>query len=214
MDKFRLGKLIGATLLAVGLLGAWFAFGKPNFSLSLKSPQLESASVSDKTPLQSGVPRFALQPGMELCFDVQAGYWFDDKDGKPDIPINEDGSPKYERSTTTYFVLNRQTNGSFRVVMQGASGTEDSFFTWFDLYPDGRLELIPSALTSTEFDSPRRMFPLLGKSEDQQQADWNEVDPRTGVQMNFSLGDSVIEANCVSPLNRVSHGREAISYRL
>src|SRR3954453_6357353 len=109
------------------------------------------------------VPRFALEPGLELHYAVKYGNWFDGKDGKPTIPREADGSPKYEKFDTTIFVLAKQPDGGFRVLMHTKSGGGYPLITWADLFPDGRLHLLPAAMPVLEFDSLRTLFPLLPK---------------------------------------------------
>ena len=62
--------------------------------------------------------RFALESGLELRYAVKFANWFDGKDGKPDIAREADGTPRYEKSDLTIYVLGRQPDGSFRVLMQ------------------------------------------------------------------------------------------------
>src|SRR3954454_12619712 len=89
-------------------------------------------------PALAAEPRFALEPGLELRYAVKSGYWSDGKDGKPDIPREPDGSPKYQNSDLTVYVLGRQPAGSFRVLVRRTSETGSPLVTWADLFPDGR----------------------------------------------------------------------------
>lgn len=175
---------------------------------SVKSKPLTVAAMR-KNPRH-----FTLSPGLEMRFRVRAGYWYDGEDGKPEIQRQEDGTPAYERSQTTFVVLNQQPNGSFRVVMNGTSVTGDSFISWFELFPNGQLKLIRSFGSSLEFDSPRRFFPLLPKKDLQPQSEWTELEPRTGVSIRYSVAGDGIKADFVSPLARVAGGNESITYEL
>jgi peroxiredoxin len=158
--------------------------------------------------------RFALESGLELRYTVKFATWFDGKDGKPDIAREVDGTPRYEKSDLTIYVLGRQPDASFRVLMQRDSKPGPPLITWADLFLDGRMTLIPSAMPILEFDSIRTIFPLLPKDESQERAGWTEVEPRTDVGMRFSAADGGIKAECVGPLDRVSLGRWSIRYRL
>src|SRR3954470_5708435 len=114
-------------------------------------------------PALAAEPRFELEPGLELRYALKSGYWSDGKDGKPDIPREPDGSPKYQESDLTVYVLGRQPAGSFRVLMRGTSAAGSPLITWAGLFPDGQLTLSPSATPNLEFDSLRTIFPLLPK---------------------------------------------------
>lgn len=165
-------------------------------------------------PAHAAEPRFALEPGLELRYAVKSGYWSDGKDGKPDIPRESDGSPKYQESDLTAYVLGRQPAGSFRVLMQRTSATGSPLITWADLFSDGRVTLIPSATPNLEFDSIRTIFPLLPKDEREKSAGWAEVEPSTDLRIRFSAAEGMIKADCDGPLDRVSKGRWSIRYRL
>lgn len=60
-------------------------------------------------PALAAEPRFALEPGLELRFSVKVGTWFDGKGGRPDIPREPDGSPKYQPCHTDEDDVNRST---------------------------------------------------------------------------------------------------------
>ena len=120
-----------------------------------------------------------LEPGLELRYAVKTGDWMDGKDGKPNFHREADGSPKYEKSELTIYVLGRQPDGSLRVLMQHLPVGEKPVITWADLFPDGRLRLILSATPNLEYDSLRTIFPLLPKDAGEAAAGWSEVDPRT-----------------------------------
>jgi peroxiredoxin len=162
----------------------------------------------------AGEPRFALEPGLELRYAVKSGIWYDGKDGKPDISREPDGSPKYQNSDLTVHVLGRQKDGSSRVLMYATSDASHPIITWADLFPDGRMTLIPSAMPILEFDSFRTIFPLLPKDEHEHNAGWREIEPRTGLRLSFSAVEPSIKAECESPLDRVSMGHWSIRYRL
>jgi hypothetical protein len=93
--------------------------------------------------------RFALESGLELSYTVKFANWFDGTDGKPDIAREVDGSPTYKKSDLTIYVLGRQPDGSFRVLMQRSWEPGSPLITWADLFLDGRLTLIPSAMPSS-----------------------------------------------------------------
>lgn len=162
----------------------------------------------------ASVPRFALEPGLELRYAVRAGYWFDGKDGTPDIPREEDGSPKYERSEIAIYVLNPLPNGSFAVVMQGASLSGSTYLTLSELDSTGRLTLLPHATPLLESDSLRAVFPRLPTSEAEQSTGWEDVQPGISLQMRFSQEAGTIKAEFETPLAKVSLGRETVTYRL
>jgi len=149
--------------------------------------------------------RFALESGLELRYTVKFANWFDGKDGKPAIAREADGTKRYEKSDPNIYVLGRQPDGSFRVVMQRYSEPGSPLFTWADMFPDGRLTLIPSAMPILEFDSIRTNFPLLPKGESERRTGWTEVEPRTDVGMRFSAVDGGIKAECLGPLDRAGH---------
>jgi peroxiredoxin len=165
-------------------------------------------------PARAGQPRFALEPGLELRYAVKLGDWFDGEGGKLNIPRESDGSPKYEKSELTIYVLGQQLDGSFRVLMHRTSEASAQLYTWADLFPDGQLNLIPSVAPNLEFDSLRTIFPLLPKDDREKKAGWEEVEPRTDLRMRFSFAEEIIKAECDSPLDRVSLGHWTIRYRL
>src|SRR3954470_18088772 len=127
-------------------------------------------------PALAAEPRFELEPGLELRYALKSGYWSDGKDGKPDIPREPDGSPKYQESDLTVYVLGRQPAGSFRVLMQRTSATGSPPIPWADLFPHGRQSVIPSATPNLEFESIRTILPLLPKDEREKSAGWAEVE--------------------------------------
>lgn len=178
--------------------------------------QLDSGAISlpTSTPIEATFSNFDLKPGLELHYTVQAGYWYDGEDGKPIIPRNDDGSVKYEQYETAVYVLNQQENGGFRVVMKGTSAAGSPYLTWADLFADGRLVLIPSAMPTLEFDSFRSIFPRLAMSEIERQNGWEEIEPRTNVKMQFSELAETIQAKIDTPLLRLSAGSSSITYRL
>jgi thiol-disulfide isomerase/thioredoxin len=98
--------------------------------------------------------------------------------------------------------------------MYATSDGSHPVITWADVFPDGRLNLIPAAMPILEFDSLRTIFPLLPKDEHEHNAGWRETEPRTGLRLNFSAVDGSIKAECDGPLDRVSIGRWSIRYRL
>lgn len=166
------------------------------------------------TSARASEPCFRLEPGLELRYTVKVCSWFDSKDGKRDMPREADGSPKYEKSDLTVYVLGQQPDGSFRVLMRGISGAGSPFITWADLFADGKLTLIPSAMPILEHDSLRSIFPLLAKNEHERTAGWSEVEPRTDQRMRFTAAEGMIRAECDGPLDRVSEGHRIIRYRL
>ena len=145
---------------------------------------------------------------------MKTGDWMDGKDGKPNFHREADGSPKYEKSELTIYVLGRQPDGSLRVLMQHLPVGEKPVITWADLFPDGRLRLILSATPNLEYDSLRTIFPLLPKDAGEAKAGWSEVDPRTDVRNRFSAVGETIKAECDGPLDRVARGRWSILYTL
>jgi thiol-disulfide isomerase/thioredoxin len=159
-------------------------------------------------------PLFSLEAGLELRYTMKSANWFDGKDGKADIPREADGKPKYDQSDLTVCVLGRQREGSYRVLMQRNSGTGSPLITCADLFPDGRMTLIPSAMPLLEFDSLRTIFPLLPKDESEKTNGWTEVERRTDLRMRFSTQQGIIKAECDGPLDRVSLGRWSIRYKL
>lgn len=131
------------------------------------------------------VPRYALEPGLELRFAVKSCTWFDSEDGTNEMPRESDGSPAYRKSSLVIYVLNRNTDKSCRVLMTSTSEDDRLLLTWADLFDDGRLNLIPSAMPLLELDSLRTVFPRLPLDEHEFKSGWIEVEPRTGVQMRY-----------------------------
>jgi peroxiredoxin len=162
----------------------------------------------------AGEARFALESGLELRYTAKFANGFDGTDGKPDIAREAEGTPTYKKSELNIYVLGRQPDGSFRVLMQRNSEPGFPLITWADLFLDGRLTLIPAAMPILEFDSIRTIFPLLPKDASERRTGWTEVEPRTDVGMHFSVVDGGIKAECVGPLDRVSLGRWSIRYWL
>jgi peroxiredoxin len=211
--RLRQAMFVGLTMIAVfNLTSPTFPALNESGSGSLMSRCLASLALA--APARAGQPRFLLEPGLELRYTVKMGIWFDGKDGKPRIPREADGSPKFQKSDLTIYVLGRQLDGSFRVLMQRMSTAESPVITWADLSPDGRLTPIPSATPILEFDTLRTIFPLLPKDEGEAHAGWAEVEPRTEVRIRFSEADGTIKAECDGPLDHVSRGRWSILYTL
>ena len=143
---------------------------------SISSLERVWLGVRATAPPVEAVPRLMLEPGLELRFAVKTGDWMDGKDGKPNFHREADGSPKYEKSELTIYVLGRQPDGSLRVLMQHLPVGEKPVITWANLFPDGRLRLILSATPNLEYDSLRTIFPLLPKDAGEAAAGWSEVD--------------------------------------
>ncbi len=160
------------------------------------------------------VPRYALEPGLELRFAVKSCTWFDSEDGTNEMPRESDGSPAYRKSSLVIYVLNRNTDKSCRVLMTSTSEDDRLLLTWADLFDDGRLNLIPSAMPLLELDSLRTVFPRLPLDEHEFKSGWIEVEPRTGVQMRYSGTGQEITAEMESPVGSVASGRFSLRYRL
>ena len=141
----RHATFVGLTMIAIcSLTSPIFSALNESGSGSLMSRCLASLALA--TSARAGQPRFLLEPGLELRYTVKMGIWFDGKDGKPSIPRDADGSPKFQKSDLTIYVLGRRPDGSVRVLMQRMSTAESPVITWADLSPDGRLT--PSSATS------------------------------------------------------------------
>jgi peroxiredoxin len=158
--------------------------------------------------------RFGLAVGQELRYAVRTGIWFDGPDGKPNIPREKDGSPKYDRHDLTLFVTARNADGGFRVVLKTRSAAGQPLLTFADLSSDGRIVWTPSGMPALEHDTPRMVFPLLPTDERQRREGWRETEERTGIDVRYELKDGEVVARFEGPLDKVSGGGFTVRYRL
>lgn len=158
-------------------------------------------------------PRYGPAVGQELRYAAREGVWFDGKDGKPDVPKNGDGTPKYTTHPVTVRVTSKRADGAFRVLFETKSlGSDRPILAQAYLWPDGRMEQPASAAAGTEFDSPRLLFPHLPPGD--KAASWEDRDARTGIHTRLTLAGRAIRAEFAGPLDRVSEGQYAAVYRL
>jgi thiol-disulfide isomerase/thioredoxin len=150
------------------------------------------------------VRMYRISVGQEFCFEVRSGSWSDGPDGKPEVPREEDGSPKYERGELHLFVTARDDDGGFRVVTSGDSSAGFPYLSYGRLFADGRVAYEPALTPRLAEDSLRFLFPRLPAGEDDLQHGWEDVDERTDVHWKYAADGDDILASFKGPLDRIA----------
>ena len=159
-------------------------------------------------------PMYHIAVGTELCYELRSGDWFDGPDGKPEIPREEDGSPKYDRHELRLFVTARDDDGGFRVVTSGNSVAGYPLVSYGKLFANGQVAYEPALMPIFAEDNLQFVFPRLPASEAELHDGWEHIDERTGVHWKYELEADEIRAHFAGPLDRVALGTMNVRYRI
>lgn len=91
---------------------------------------------------EGAVGRFGsynLAVGQEIRYEVRYGSWLDRSDGKPEIPRDKDGLPECDSHEMRLFVVARNADGSFRVVVETTSVADYPLVFRANLFPNGEV---------------------------------------------------------------------------
>lgn len=174
-----------------------------------------SCAVTYGSERKSGqIGSYDLAVGQEFRFEVRSGTWLDGPDGKPEIPREDDGSPKRKQYTSRVYVTARNDDGSLHIVASTTSVADYPLVYEADLFLNGRVVYSPTSMPMLPEDMVQFIFPRLAANEDEWKSGWQELESRTGVRWRYEANDGNIHGSLEGPLDRVGLGTIKMTYHL